>query len=56
MKPHRNTQEPNFRDKTGRLYLVRCYECAEGGKENYAVAVYSGQCAWCGWKEKEVGK
>lgn len=43
---------PNFRDKNGRLYLVRCFACTPGsGKENYAMSVASGQCAWCGWKE-----
>lgn len=46
-------RHPNFRDKKGKLYLVRCFAC--GGKlgtENYTMAVASGQCAWCGWKEK----
>lgn len=42
---------PNFR-KDGELYLVRCYACGgKHGRENYAMAVASGQCAWCGWKE-----
>lgn len=42
----------NFRDKNGNLYLVRCYACEpERGRENYAMSVASGQCAWCGWKE-----
>lgn len=35
--------------KSGKvLYLVKCPKC---NKENYAPAVTSGQCAWCGWKE-----
>lgn len=50
-----NPQErpPNFRvPDDGRLYLVRCFECApEHGRENYALAVPSGQCAWCGWTD-----
>jgi ribosomal protein L37E len=33
-----------------KLYLVRCPEC---GKENYAMAVSSGYCAWCGYKAVE---
>lgn len=28
------------------IYLVRCFEC---GKDNYAMAVASGCCAWCGF-------
>lgn len=30
-----------------KLYLVRCPDC---GRENYAMAVSSGACAWCGYK------
>lgn len=26
------------------IYMVRCFAC---GKENYAMAVSSGKCAWC---------
>jgi len=40
--------QPNFRDEQGKLYLVHCYKC---NKENYSIAVASGQCAWCGYKE-----
>lgn len=29
----------------GRICMQRCFEC---GVENYAMAVMSGQCAWCG--------
>jgi len=36
----------NFRDKDGKAYVVRCPRCK---RENYAPAVASGQCAWCGW-------
>lgn len=35
---------PNF-ISDGKIFLVRCMECK---KENYAPAVASGQCAWCG--------
>lgn len=30
-----------------RIGVTRCAEC---GLENYALAVASGVCAWCGWK------
>ena len=30
----------------GKTYLVRCPKC---GKENYAMAVSSGVCAFCGY-------
>lgn len=47
---------PNFRagtGNTGRLYLVRCFACDERvGRENYALAVAAGVCAWCGWSER----
>jgi len=49
-----NEQEPNFRAEDGRLFLVRCFACKpKGGKENYIMSVASGQCAWCGWVEKD---
>lgn len=38
----------NFRDAAGSLFLVRCPAC---DRENYAPAVATGQCAWCGWQE-----
>lgn len=51
----RYEQHPNFRSTDGQLFLVRCYECGgKNGRENWALAVASGQCAWCGWSEKEV--
>ena len=42
----------------GKLYLVRCMQCGDSkrGRENYAGAVASGMCAWCGWSEKLEGK
>ncbi len=47
---------PNFRDKDGNLFLVRCFACGgEYGRENYAMTVAHGQCAWCRWKEEEDG-
>lgn len=37
--------EENF-EANGKKYLVRCPKC---GKENYALSVSSGRCAWCGF-------
>lgn len=39
----------NFYGDDGKPFLVRCPvpECA---RENYAPAVASGQCAWCGFQ------
>lgn len=37
---------PNFCDDRGDVYLVKCPKCK---KENYSLAVVSGQCAWCGF-------
>lgn len=50
---HKNFEYPNFRNKEGKLFLVRCFECEpDGGKENYAPNVAEGVCTWCGWREK----
>jgi hypothetical protein len=55
-------RRPNFRSrsKDRQLFLVRCFNCVPNhGRENWAPAVASGQCAWCGWKEelaKEEGR
>jgi len=38
----------NFRDDKGNPFVVRCPKCR---RENWAMAVASGQCAWCGWQE-----
>jgi len=47
-------REPNFREGD-KLFLVRCFKCGgEQGRENYAPAVASGNCAWCGWKEEAL--
>jgi len=51
-------QGANFRGKNGKLYLVRCYACGDKdgrGRENWAPAVASGTCAWCGWSGEEKG-
>ena len=32
--------------KDDKICILRCPEC---GKENYAMAVNSGQCCWCGF-------
>ncbi len=35
----------NFTAENGKVYLVRCPKCE---RENYAPAVASGVCVWCG--------
>ena len=46
-------KHPNFRDKSGKLFLVRCFSCdPTKGRENWAPVVATGSCAWCGWNEK----
>jgi len=32
--------------QTGLICQIRCFKC---GKENYAIAVATGSCAWCGY-------
>jgi len=45
-------RKPNFRDEEGNLFLVRCFVCGgDYGTENWAGAVATGQCAFCGWEE-----
>lgn len=34
-----------YRAKDGSVCMIRCFEC---GRENWAPAVASGRCAWCG--------
>jgi len=56
MQTYRKTiqdRKPNFRGESGKLFLVRCFSCeSKTGRENWAPAVASGTCAWCGWGEK----
>lgn len=40
-----STREDTFINKDGNICMVRCIKCK---RENYAMAVYSGMCAWCG--------
>ncbi len=44
--------EKNF-EANGRKYLVKCPKCH---KENYAPAVSSGICAWCGYDANKGGE
>jgi len=53
MKKVNQRQGHNFWDSKGKLYLVWCYAC---DRENYGPVVVTGECAWCGWKEKKPGK
>lgn len=47
----RQDRQPNFRDEDGRLFLVRCFVCGgEHGRENRAMLVAQGICAWCNWQ------
>lgn len=39
-----------FRGKNGKLFMQICPKCE---KENYALSVASGQCAWCGYEATE---
>ncbi len=41
--------EENF-EANGKTYLVRCPKCK---RENYAMSVSSGICAWCGYNANE---
>lgn len=36
-----------YRDETGKLCMVRCFDC---GMENWAMAVSTGFCAFCGFE------
>ena len=38
---------------TDELLLIRCPKC---GRENYAPAVYSGKCVWCGFDAHKLLK
>ena len=48
-KPKLEDMPQNFRED-GKAYVVRCPACK---RENYAMAVASGICAWCGWEAEE---
>lgn len=40
-----------WKNDKGTISMNRCFKC---GKENYAHAVTSGQCAWCGYEATEA--
>lgn len=47
---HANDKGPNFYGAGGRFFLVRCFVCGgDHGTENWAPAVATGCCAFCGW-------
>jgi hypothetical protein len=39
-----------WKTEDGRLFMPRCFKCR---KENWAPAVASGQCAWCGYEMRD---
>ena len=41
-----------FVTEEGKVCMERCFKC---GQENYAMAVMSGLCAWCGF-DANAGK
>lgn len=41
-----NGKYVGYETKLGSVGLQRCPECS---KENWAIAVTSGRCSWCGW-------
>ncbi len=45
--PIREGQGHGYRDDQGRVCMLRCFMC---GRENYAMAVSTGGCAWCGYQ------
>ncbi len=42
-----------YTNKEGLICMIRCFEC---GRENWAPAVASGTCAWCGHNPNEGGR
>lgn len=48
---HLNDRAPNFYNKEGKFYLVKCFACSVVGVENNATAVATGSCSNCGWSE-----
>lgn len=54
-----NDRPPNFRNKDGRLMIIRCFACPDAGpygKENWGPAVATGECAWCGFRDEKDAK
>lgn len=45
-----NMNRHGFVGDDGKVYLQRCPKCE---KENWAMAVATGECCWCGYKAKE---
>lgn len=51
MEKEQRTEKGYSLISDGKVFLMRCHKC---GKENYALAVSSGQCAWCGYDANEL--
>lgn len=49
---HINDRQPNLYSDDGDVfYLIRCFNCdKDHGRENHALHIAAGQCAWCGWR------
>ena len=43
-----------YKDSDGTICMIRCFKC---GRENYALAVSTGKCAFCGYDpNKDIKK
>ncbi len=45
-----------YKDEDGTICMIRCFKC---GRENYAISVSTGKCAFCGYdpnKEQDEKK
>lgn len=41
----------DYYPKTNEVHLIRCPHC---GRENYAIAVATGKCCWCGFDSRSL--
>lgn len=46
-------QGMGYKTDKGTVCMIRCFSC---GKENYALVVAHGYCAWCGFNPNEGEK
>ncbi len=53
LKDVKQYDKPNFIGKSGKFFLIKCYECPTAGDhgiENYHPNRPLGICTWCGWR------